>query len=111
VSSAAQAWLEQWRSAVPPSLAAEVEQALAAGGDSASDIVTALSEGALACLRTALHIGDDRAAALHLLAADALITAACEAAVSNGQLHDLALRCSAVRLGALFRQELTTGPS
>src|SRR5690606_4854003 len=42
-------------------------------------IPAALEHAARSCLRDALDIGDDRAAALHLLAADALITYACEA--------------------------------
>jgi electron transfer flavoprotein alpha/beta subunit len=109
VSSPAHAWLAQWRAAVPPSLASAVEPAVTASGDSASDIVTALSDAALACLRTALRIGNDRAAALHLLAADALITAACEAAAgSSGQLDDLAKRFAADRLGTLFQEELAS---
>jgi hypothetical protein len=41
-----------------------------------------LSAAALASLREALVRCDERPAALHLLAADALITAACEAAAS-----------------------------
>lgn len=47
-------------------------------------IPSALAEAARACLRDALEIGDDRRAALHLLAADALMTYACEAALDAG---------------------------
>lgn len=43
-----------------------------------------LADAALNCLLAAARCGDDRAAALHLLAADALITAACEAAAEAG---------------------------
>jgi hypothetical protein len=42
-----------------------------------------LADAALACLRDAWSC-DDRAAALHLLAADALLTYACEAAAGGG---------------------------
>lgn len=42
-----------------------------------------LADAARLCLRDALTAGDDRAAALHLLAADALLTYACEAAVED----------------------------
>jgi hypothetical protein len=47
-------------------------------------ISAALADAARACVREALALGDDRAAALHLLAADALITYACEAAADEG---------------------------
>jgi electron transfer flavoprotein alpha/beta subunit len=108
VSGTARAWLAGWRAAVPPSLAAVVEQAVTASGEDTDDVVAALSAGAVACLRAALRIGDDRAAALPLLAADALITAACEAgAGSSRALDDLATRFSAERLGTLFREELS----
>lgn len=54
-------------------------------------IPSGLAEAARACLRDALDIGDDRRAALHLLAADALMTYACEAALDSGTeaLHTL----------------------
>lgn len=52
----------------------------------------ALADAARICLREALAVGDSREAALHLLAADALITYACEAAANRGgdSLIDLA---------------------
>jgi hypothetical protein len=43
-----------------------------------------LAEAALVCLRDAVRHGDDRSAAVHLLGADALITAACEQAAATG---------------------------
>jgi hypothetical protein len=48
-----------------------------------ADIAAQLGAAALVCLREALDRCDDRAAALHLLAADALMTAACEAAATT----------------------------
>jgi hypothetical protein len=76
----------------------------AAGRDGAPDqAVTAppavpaeLGAAAIACLREALDRCDERGAALHLLAADALVTAACEAAGGAGSTpsspaaHDVA---------------------
>lgn len=107
MSSPARAWLDQWRAAVPPTLAAVVEQAVSAADDGVSDAAAALSDAAVASLRAALRIGDDRAAALHLLAADALITAALEAAArSNREFGDLAARFSADRLSTVFQEEL-----
>jgi hypothetical protein len=64
-----------------------------------------LAAAALACLADALGHGDDRAAALHLLAADALLTVACEAAADAGdpvaRIGALAERYSVARLAPL----------
>ena len=109
MSDTAQAWLAAWRAAAPPSLAAVVDEAVTASGDDTGDTVAALSAAAVLCLRDALRIGDDRAAALHLLAADALITAACETVAGTERaLEELATRFSAERLGTLFREELSS---
>jgi hypothetical protein len=109
VSSPARAWLAQWRAGVPPSLAACVEQAILATDTGARETVDALGDAAIACLRDALRIGDDRAAALHLLAAGALITAACDAAAgSERELADVAARFSDRELMSLFRDELSS---
>ena len=65
-------------------------------------IPAALADAARVCLRDALAAGDDRAAALHLLAADALITYACEAAtVEAGGLAALADATAPDRLARL----------
>jgi hypothetical protein len=109
VSSPAHVWLAEWRAAAPPSLAAVVEHAVTTADDHTSDTVVILAEAAVACLRSALRIGDDRAAALHLLAADALITAACEvAARTERDLAAIAARFTADRLATLFRDELSS---
>lgn len=105
MSSPAGAWLERSRAAIPPALQAVLEPAIAdtAPGSSHPE---ALSAAAVACLRTAWRIGDERAAAVHLLAADALITAALEvAADSEPELAELAARCTADRIHTLFREE------
>ena len=46
-------------------------------------VPASLADAARVCLRDAMAAGDDRSAALHLLAADALITYACEAAADT----------------------------
>jgi hypothetical protein len=78
----ARAWLAMRTGTVPPALEARMESALAdvPGDDS---VPAALADAARACLRDAVAGCDDRDAALHLLAADALITCACEAAADE----------------------------
>jgi hypothetical protein len=108
VSSPAYAWLERSRAALPPALAAVVEQTItdSVAGSGHTEV---LSAAALACLRTAWQMGDERAAAVHLLAADALITAALElAADSEPELAELVARCTADRIFTLFREELSS---
>ena len=87
----ARAWLAMRAGAVPPALEARMESAI----DDVLEhdtIPGALADAARICLRAALAVGDDREAALHLLAADALITYACEAAANDDgdSLRDLA---------------------
>lgn len=79
MSDRARAWLAMRAGAVPPELESRMESAIddVPGDDT---IHGALADAARICLRDALAAGDDRAAALHLLAADALLTYACEAA-------------------------------
>ena len=87
MSDRARAWLAMRAGAVPPVLEARMESALDDVLD--DDVVArALADAARSCLRDAMRAGEDRAAALHLLAADALITYACEAA-AVGAAHDL----------------------
>lgn len=68
---------------VPPELEARMESAIDDAPDDDS-VHAPLADAARICLRDALAAGDDRAAALHLLAADALLTYACEAAAEHG---------------------------
>ncbi len=66
---------------VPAPLAARMAAAL--GGARPAD-AEACAEAGLAALGRALAAGDDRRAAFDLLTADALITAACAAAATDG---------------------------
>lgn len=94
---------------VPPALkermdAAVRRQLAAADGAAAlaSDAVdpALLAEAGLACLEDALAAGDDRRSAFALLAADALITAACAAAATT----ELPAALSARRFAALLER-------
>ncbi|MGH7448341.1 MAG: hypothetical protein ACRELT_12315 [Longimicrobiales bacterium] len=102
MSDRTRAWLALRAGAVPPVLEARMESAIddVFDHDASAD---ALADAARSCLRDALAAGDDRAAALHLLAADALITYACEAAADDGPeaLAALAEAWSAERLAYL----------
>src|SRR5687768_8220140 len=85
VTQSALQWIDR-RDPPPPfelhrRLQRALERADAAAADSIPD---ALAEAAFDCLRSAVRLGDDRAAANDLLAADALLTYACEAAAETG---------------------------
>ena len=102
MSDTAREWLAQRSDDVPPSLQLRMEQASAAAD--ADSLVAELTAAALECLRVALQKCDDRAAALDLLAADALVTYACAAAAEEGDAA-LAALCdtlSTERLQALM---------
>ncbi|HET9985454.1 MAG TPA: hypothetical protein VFQ38_17765 [Longimicrobiales bacterium] len=73
-------WLDARTPAPPPELRSRMADALAP----AQTLPGALAEAALSCLQAALARGGDRAAALDLLAADALLTYAMEAAAEAG---------------------------
>ena len=82
------AWLDAREPLPPPGLRAHIDRALerhvsSMTGDGES-IVTTLAEAALHALAVAVERCDDRAAANDLLAADALLTYAMEAAGSMG---------------------------
>lgn len=66
-----------------------------------------LADTALACLRAALALGDSRTAAMELLAADGLLTYACEAAVEMGADADdwLARELSPDRFAAMLPED------
>lgn len=102
MSDRARAWLAMRAGAVPPVLEARLESAIDDAFDD-DDLPDELADAARSCLRAALAAGDDRDAALHLLAADALITYACEAAADGGgeALSALAGMCAAERLAHL----------
>lgn len=123
------AWIDA-RPEAPPALARRVEEALArAAPDDVSPerLPELLAEAGLDRLRAALELsraaaderllGEERpparAAALDLLAADALLTYACEAAADLGPeaLEALAARYGAVRMAALIEgPSATPGP-
>ncbi|MBX6363244.1 MAG: hypothetical protein IRZ00_05190 [Gemmatimonadetes bacterium] len=80
-------WLDT-RTPPPP---AELRARLADALEPAETLPGALADGALVCLAAALARGDDRAAALDLLSADALLTYALEAAAEAGADEVLAV--------------------
>ena len=79
--SEALAWLAPRLAAAPADLADRMRSAVADG--SGAPVPDALAAAALACLRRGIDGGERRAAALDLLAADALLTHACEAAAEE----------------------------
>ena len=81
MSEAARDWLES-REAAPPALHERMIHWAAAAD--AEEAQLGLGQAALAALQRALELGPARAAALELLAADALVTYACEAAAGIG---------------------------
>jgi hypothetical protein len=88
------AWLEGRQPVPPASLRAQIDSALAgvpgaqpespALAEGEGRVAGVLGEAALDRLRAALGAGKDRRAAMDLLAADALLTYACEAAAEAG---------------------------
>jgi hypothetical protein len=94
--------------AVPPALEARMESAMDDVIDDDS-VPASLADAARVCMRDALAAGDDRSAALHLLAADALITYACEAAADDsGAAFEAVARAAAPERLALLLD--TDGP-
>jgi hypothetical protein len=106
MSDRARAWLAARAGGVPDALQARMEAAAAAAPPAAAlDVARELGDAALACLAAALAGGDDRAAAADLLAADGLITAACEAAVAQGTLDALCASFTPAQLAAFTNLE------
>jgi DnaJ-domain-containing protein 1 len=103
---AARAWLEARGDDVPSALRTRM-QAAVAGVDpaAAASVPLTLGAAAVSCLREALARCDERGAALHLLAADGLITAAHEAAAdsddASAALRELWHEYEPARLAAL----------
>ncbi len=92
-------WLVDREPVVPAPLRDRMHEAVWAGrtDDTVSRL---LGEAAIACLHDALAAGNDRDAALHLLAADALLTHGAEAAAEAGSdaLEAFAARFDAAAL-------------
>jgi len=80
--SAVLAWLDARTEPPPPELRQRMAEALAAA--QAETVPGALAESALACLQATVEQPQGRASALDLLAADALLTYALEAAAELG---------------------------
>lgn len=108
-SDPAREWLEEREPVAPERMLARMLTALdALPGPSFTDgVPVRLGEAALSCLRDALVKGDARAAALDLLAADALLTYGCEAAAGEGSdsLDRFVTEYGSARLDALLRAE------
>ncbi|HEX6558781.1 MAG TPA: hypothetical protein VF021_04945 [Longimicrobiales bacterium] len=81
--SAAAAWLDDRVADAPAALRSRMLSALRET-PAAGALPDLLAGAALLCLRRALRDPAGRASALDLLAADALLTHACEAAAENG---------------------------
>lgn len=96
-------WIAEHSASVPPSLARAMAVAASAGPDDTRSLAGAATNA----LRAALRHGSDREAAFQLLAADALLTAACErAAARPGELSELAINFAPAGIAALLAHEL-----
>jgi hypothetical protein len=110
MSSHGRAWLDSHVRDVPPSLATRMRLAVDVIAAAAPpDVPGELGAAALACLQQAFDGCDERDAALHLLAADALMTGACEAAARAGATREAAFETlcadmSVARLSLLLPQ-------
>lgn len=80
-TDAAAAWIGARDTDSPAELQRHVRSAIAASPE--TTVVDTLVSASAACLDSALRLGSDRAAAAELLAADALLTWACEAAAET----------------------------
>jgi len=100
--SDANAWLDRREPDVPVPMRAPIRSAVSTTGCNGIS-GESLLDASLICLRDALERGEDRSAAVHLLAADALLTWAFGAAVTEGPMvvHSLADRAAAA-LAALL---------
>jgi hypothetical protein len=104
MSATATHWLTREAGDAPAALLDRMYEAVRAIPDTEGTLSEQLAAAALDCLREALDRCEERAAALPLLAADALITAACEAAASEAPdaLDRLAAACAPDRLAGLI---------
>lgn len=100
-------WLRERHPQTPASLAERMQLALKrVEASSATPVWQSLAEAAQDRLRVALPHAEERPAALDLLAADALLTHACEAAAEEGAdaLETLTTRYGATRLAELLTE-------
>ena len=103
-SDQARAWLDARRPGPPPELRAHIDAVLAVTGHHDASVVTQLGEAALRSLAIAIEKCDERAAAIDLLTADALLTYAMEAAAEMGgdALEAAAQAYGGARIAALI---------
>ena len=106
MSDAARVWLASHADDVPAQLQQLMDDAVATI-DAQQDVAGELAAAAVECLRVAMQRCDERAAALHLLAADALVTHACALAADAGgdALDVLAANLTAGRLHTIVAQQ------
>jgi len=105
-AGSALAWIESRDADSPAELRRRVRLAIAKAPH-ADTLAATLADASVECLAAALRLGADRAAATELLAADALLTYACEAAADPtdpGTIDDL-LNQVIVRLQPLLPAE------
>jgi hypothetical protein len=81
-------WLDARRPEPPPSLRAALHQAVREGDPGTGTVARRLAAAALRALGQVVGLPSTRAHALRLLAADALFTYACEAALEAGAGDD-----------------------
>ena len=104
MSDAAREWLAAHAHEVPAMLQRRMEEA--ASDASGARVQDELIMAALECMRVALARCDERAAALHLLAADALVTHACGLAADDpAALDAVAAALSPARMCAVIAQQ------
>jgi hypothetical protein len=106
MSDAARAWLATNADDVPAQLQHRMEEAASVVA-SGPAVAVELAAAAVDCLRVAFQHCDDRAAALHLLAADALLTHACALAAETGSdaLDHVSRDLTPARLHALIARQ------
>jgi len=95
------AWLNRRVARSPADLRARMTAALLDATVTRAPASALLLEAAAQCIARALALGRDRRAALELLAADGLLTVACDAAAEEGDARDFPRRVS-VRLATLL---------
>jgi hypothetical protein len=105
-------WIEGRRPALPPSLQQEIEAALARHDPGTGSLAERLAGAGIAALGQVASSDQGRQGALPLLAADALITYACEAAAeAEAAGHDGAVKRITGALGpATFTRLLAGDP-
>jgi hypothetical protein len=101
------AWLDARAADAPASLRTRMSRALADSPDSSTSLPETLANAALAHLERVLAHPSERAAAFELLAADALLTYAFEAAAEQGgdAVRDLCATCSPARFDELLTRK------